>query len=58
MHACGDVWALGCLQCELLTEQIVNYHPDWIGFFFRLTHSKEVHPFIMRGCFQWMHSLL
>jgi len=54
-----DLWALGCLHCELLTEQNLFNHPDWIGFFLMLTHSsKEVNLFIMRGCFQWIHSLL
>lgn len=58
----ADVWALGCLLYELLTERILFYDPDWIRFFLRLTQSKEVctvRPFRVQGWFSpaWLRTL-
>jgi len=40
----GDVWGLGCLLYELLTDEYLLYDEDWVRFFMRVTSTTEVLP--------------
>ena len=47
-HKCGrpaDVWALGCLLYEILTNDYMLYDADWIHFFLRtVTPNNDLLP--------------
>lgn len=49
----SDIWSLGCLFFELLTNDFLFYDADWVRFFIRVTSDnelvtpeKEVLPFL------------
>lgn len=38
----SDIWSLGCLFFELLTNDFLFYDSDWVRFFIRVTSDPEL----------------